>query len=341
MKRARLPSHIILGAAAAALCYLGCGPRLAVYEETRFVMGTAATVRALAPEEATARRAVAAAFDALAESERIASYGEDGSELARVNRAAAETPVVVSAELFGLLERSLAVAAATDGYFDPTIAPVLDLYGIKNGTPRWPADVEVAAARALVGYRGVRLDRRARAVAFARKGMKLDLSGVAAGWAVDRAVGAAAKAGAAAVLVDGGGEVSCFGGERAGRPWRVGIRHPRAAGLYGRIDVAAGAAATAGDYEQVFEVGGRRFSHFFDPFTGRPAARAASVTVFLPAATDNAVADGWSTALAVMPPATAENVLKRPGAPATLILRETAGGLQARVSPGFPEVKRQ
>lgn len=340
MRTARLISRIISGAAAAALCLLACGPRLAAYEETRFVMGTAATVKALAPEEATARRAVAAAFASLAESERIAAYNREGNELARVNRAAAEAPVAVSAELFGLLERALAVAAATDGYFDPTIAPVIDLYGIKNGNPRWPADEDITAARALVGYRGVVLDRRARTVAFARKGMKLDLSGVAAGWAVDRAVGAAAKAGAVAVLVDGGGEVSCFGGERAGRPWRVGIRHPRAAGLYGRIEIAAGAAATAGDYEQAFEVGGRRFSHLFDPFTGRPAAGAAGVTVFLPAATDNAVADGWSTALAVMPPAAADKVLKRPGAPAALILREVGGDLRPRVSPGFPALKR-
>ena len=333
------PAVGILFAATAALSVLACGPRTAVYEETRFVMGAAATIRAVAADDATARRAVAAAFGALAASERVSSYHAADSELARVNRGADAGPVVVSEELYGLLARSLALAAATDGYFDPTIAPVVDLYRVKSERPRWPSDAEVAAARPRVGYRGVTLDARRRTVAFARAGMKLDLSAIAAGWAVDRAVVAMKGAGAVAGIVDGGGEVACFGGDGVGRPWRVGIRHPRADGLYGRVEIPEGAVATSGDYEQRFDVDGRKFSHVFDPYSGRPAARAASVTVFRPEATDCATADAWSTALVVMPAAAAAKAFKRPGAPAALILRDEVGKLVEVRSGSFPEIR--
>ena len=319
-------ARVLAGAAATAL--IACAPRPPEYEETRFLMGTVVTARATAPDEGTARRAVAAAFAAMSAVERATSYEDPASELNRVNRDAATSPAPASPVLFETVRAALAAARATDGYFDPTVGPLVDLYGIKNGRPRWPSDAEVAATLSRVGYDKVILDERKRTVSFTAAAMRMDLSGIAPGWAADRAAAAMAAAGASAGIVDAGGEVACFGeGPRAGGRWRVGIKNPRGEGLYAYVDLGPGmaACATTGDYEQRYTAGGYAFSHLFDPHAGRPASYAAGVTVVAPSC---AVADAWATALAVMPPARAKAALKRPGAPAALIIRDGGGKMQ-------------
>jgi thiamine biosynthesis lipoprotein len=323
-------------AAILAVIVAGCGRGPAEYGAERRAMGTVVMARAVAADEETARRAVEAALAAIAEAEKVASSWDPDSELSRLNRAAASGPTEVSPELFALVKLARETAAATDGYFDPTIAPVIALYGIKGGTPRWPDDDELAAAMANVGYANILLNEKAGTVAFARPGMVLDLSGIAKGWGVDRAVAAMAAAGATAGIVEAGGEVACFGGgPKAGEPWRVGVKHPDREGLYGTFGLARGACATSGGYAQRFEAGGRTFSHLFDPRTGRPAEGAAGVTVV---AKTCAVADAWATALAVMPAADAGRFLKPPDAPSALILRRWGTEIGREIYGKFPKL---
>lgn len=315
-----------------------CGRGPAEYSAERRAMGTVVLARAVAADEETARRAVEAALEAVARDEKVASYWDPQSELSRLNRAAVEGPVEVSPELFELVALARETAAATEGYFDPTVAPIIELYGIKGGTPRWPDDDEVAAALEAVGYEKVLLDPEKRTVAYARPGMVLDLSGIAKGWAVDRAAAAMAEAGATAGLVEAGGEVACFGGgPRAGEEWRVGVQHPDRDGLYATFDLASGACATSGGYAQRYEADGRKFSHLFDPRTGRPVDGPAGVTV---AAKTCARADAWATALAAMPVAEASRLLKPAGAPACLILRRRGKALEHDVYGGFPDFNK-
>lgn len=314
-----------------------CGRGPAEYSAERRAMGTVVLARAVAADEETARRAVEAALEAVARDEKVASYWDPRSELSRLNRAAAEGPAEVSPELFELVTLARETAAATDGYFDPTVAPVVELYGIKGGTPRWPDDAEVAAAMEAVGYEKILLDPEGRTVAYARPGMALELSGIAKGWAADRAAAAMAKEGATAGLVEAGGEVACFGGgPRAGEEWRVGVRHPDRDGLYATFDLASGACATSGGYAQRYEADGRKFSHLFDPRTGRPVGGPAGVTVV---AETCARADGWATALAVMPAAEVRRLLKPAGAPSCLILRRRGTALEHDVYGQFPDFK--
>jgi thiamine biosynthesis lipoprotein len=323
-------------AAILAVIVAGCGRGPAEYGAERRAMGTVVMARAVAADEETARRAVEAALAAIAEAEKVASSWDPDSELSRLNRAAASGPTEVSPELFALVKLARETAAATDGYFDPTIAPAIELYGIKGGTPRWPDDDELAAAMANVGYRGVILDEQERTIAFARPGMVLDFSGIAKGWGVDRAVAAMAKAGATAGIVEAGGEVACFGGGPAtGGSWRVGVKHPSREGLYATFGLASGACATSGGYAQRFEADGRTFSHLFDPRTGRPVEGAAGVTVV---AKTCAVADAWATALAVMPAEDAGRLLKPHGGPSGLILRRRGAGLEQELYGKFPKL---
>lgn len=330
--------RVFIIAAALATTLAGCGRGPAEYRAERRAMGTVVSARAVAADEETARRAVEAALAAVAYAEKVASSWDPESELSRLNRAAAEGPTEVSPELFELLTLARDAAAATDGYFDPTVAPIIALYGIKGGTPRWPDDDEVAAAMEAVGYEGILLDAEERTVAYARPGMVLDLSGIAKGWAADRAAAAMAEAGATAGIVEAGGEVACFGGgPKAGEEWRVGVKHPDRDGLYATFGLASGGCATSGGYAQRFEAGGRKFSHLFDPRTGRPVDGPAGVTV---AATTCAEADAWATALAVMPAGEAGRLLKPAGAPACLILRRKEKVLEHEVYGKFPDLKK-
>ena len=324
----------VAAAVAAAWALLACGPARHEYKDTRVAMGTVVSARAVAGDEAAARRAVEAAFAEVARAERVASYADAGSELSRLNREAGNGPVTASAELLGLVTDARELAAATGGYFDPTVAPAVELYGIKDGAPRWPPEGEVAVALGVIGYEGIIVDAERGTVAFARPGMALDLSAIAKGWAADRAAAAMARAGARAGIVEAGGEVVCFGGgPRPGRLWRVGVKNPRGPGLYAAFDLAGGACATSGDYEQRFNAGGRVFTHLFDPHTGRPAANAASVTVVAPTC---AAADAWATAFMVMPAAEAARRLGQPGAPAALVITAADGGLKTACYGDFP-----
>jgi thiamine biosynthesis lipoprotein len=321
------------------LLLAACARGPAEYSAERQAMGTTVLARAVAPDEDTARRAAEAALDAIARDEKVASYWDPESELSRLNRSAAEGPVEVSPALFELLTFAREAAAATEGYFDPTVAPIIELYGIKGGTPRWPGDDELAAAMEAVGYEKVLLNPEKGTVAYAQPGMVLDLSGIAKGWVVDRAAAAMAEAGATAGLVEAGGEVACFGGgPREGEPWRVGVQHPDREGLYASFDLASGSCATSGGYAQRYEADGHKFSHLFDPRTGRPVDGPAGVTV---AAENCARADAWATALAVMPAAEAGRLLKPAGSPAGLILRRSGTALKQEVYGEFPDLNNQ
>jgi thiamine biosynthesis lipoprotein len=316
----------------------GCGRGPADYTAAGKAMGTVVSARAIAPDEETARKAAEAALGALADAEKIASYYDPESELSRINREAGEGPTPVSAEMFELLELAREAAEATGGYFDPTVAPVIGAYGIKDKAPRWPDDEELAGVMESVGYEGIVLDADNMTVAYAHPAVVVDLSGIAKGWAVDRARAAMEAAGAEAGIVEAGGEVACFGGgpgpEEA---WRVGVKHPDGEGLYGTFELAEGACATSGGYEQKYEADGHKFSHLFDPTTGRPAASdAAGVTV---TAATCAEADAWATALTVMPAAEAVRLFKRAGGPGCLIIREGSKGLITENYGNFPKMK--
>ena len=283
----------VLLAAALLVLLSSCARGPAEYSAQRPAMGTVVSARAVAADEETARRAVEAALEAIAEAEKVASYWDPDSELSRLNRAAGRGPAEVSPELFELVALARETAASSEGYFDPTVAPIIELYGIKGGTPRWPGDDDVAAALQKVGYEKILLAEDKRTVSFAHPEMVLDLSAIAKGWAVDRAAAAMAKAGAAAGIVEAGGEVACFGGgPKAGETWRVGIQHPDGEGLYATFELASGACATSGGYAQRFEADGHKFSHLFDPHTGRPVDGPAGVTVV---AATCAPADAWAT----------------------------------------------
>jgi len=271
-------------------------------ERAELVMGTVARV-ALPASIASVER-FTAAFAAFRDVDDAMSLYRPASELSRVNARAGDSPEPVDDALFALLSRARDLAVESDGAFDVTILPLLRLWGAYPGLASLPPGSVTA-----VGASGLRLDPRARTVSFARRGMGIDLGGIAKGFALDRARAALAAEGVARARLDLGGQLAFVGGDPAG--WRVAVRDPEEPGrTLGVLTLDAGASvSTSGNYARDFAAEGwRARSHIYDPRTGRPVTRDVAVTAWTPDAT---TADALSTALVVLGRDSAADLLAR------------------------------
>jgi thiamine biosynthesis lipoprotein len=273
----------------------------------------------------------------------VSTYVEE-SEISRFNRHRSTEPFPVSPLFADLVRDALAVSAETEGRFDPTLGPLIELWGFGAAGARIdaPSEAEVAAARERTGWPKVRVLDGPR-LAKDHPELELNLSAIACGWAVDRIADRLAAAGLKHYYVNLSGEVRCAGVNFEGGPWRLGIPRPdrdplRTGPVWRRVAVQDRGLATSGDYHNYFQdEDGRYFSHTLDPRTGWPVAHAlCSVSVVAPTA---ALADAYGTALLVMGVEPALAWLNgRPGVEALLISR-TQTGLEERATPGFPFVE--
>lgn len=226
----------------------------------------------------------------------MSSYLED-SELALINREAAIRPVHVSAELFGVIADSMDYSELTAGAFDITYASVGYLYDFRNAVR--PNRQQISASLPGINFTHIILDRAANTVAFSVPGVRIDLGGIAKGYAVDLAIERAREKGVKHMLVSAGGDSRILG-DRNGRPWIIGVRHPVDRDrIIAKIPLVNEAISTSGDYERYFDEDGVRYHHIIDPKTGDSARSVHSVTVLGPVATDT---DALSTSVFVMGP---------------------------------------
>jgi thiamine biosynthesis lipoprotein len=269
------------------------------------------------------------------------SHWEPDSDLGRFNRAAAGTWLELPPEFFAVLQHALAVAADTGGAFDPTVGPLVDLWGFGPGgaASAVPGEAAIEAVRARVGWQRLQLDAEHRRV-LQPGGVALDLSGVAKGFATDQVARHLDAAGVGAYLVDVGGELRARGRRPDGTPWQVAIEKPgAAAGGVASLDQVERvialddrAIATSGDYRHYFAAGGELYSHHIDPRTGRPVPRRiASVTTV---AADTMSADAAGTAIMALGPKEGLEWARRHGLAVLLILLEGDGFSEA-MSPAF------
>ncbi|MCK4335046.1 FAD:protein FMN transferase [candidate division WOR-3 bacterium] len=263
-------------------------------EEGRFALGTYVRIKAWG--QGDLQEAFEAAFAEIDRVEGLTSVFDPESGVWALNHEAE----IVSAELAGLIGEALEVSVKSEGAFDPTVFPLLELWGFYDSTqydPKLPSKEEIEEVLMFVDYRMIEIEADTIRLDLKRaKGV--DLSGIAKGYAVDRAVKVLRERGVTRGLVDAGGDIFCFGERNGG--WRIGIRNPRSENpndLLGIIKIDSGAVATSGDYENFFELDGVRYHHLIDPATGIPAREAISATVIAPTATQ---ADAWATALFVM-----------------------------------------
>jgi thiamine biosynthesis lipoprotein len=217
------------------------------------------------------------------------------SEISRLNRVAADgaTAHPDVAEVLGVARE---VWAGSGGAFDPTVEPLVRLWGFLGGVPEVPDSAAIEAVRSRVGFEHVSI--RGDEVRYADPQVRVDLGGIAKGYGVDRAVAALREAGVENAMVDISGNLRVLGSPPGRDRWTVGIRDPRdRVSFFARLPISEEAVATSGTYEQFVSRDGKVYGHILDPRTGWPAEGLISVTVVTATGIQ---ADAWGTALFVM-----------------------------------------
>ena len=300
----------------------------------RQVMGTFARVLVVASDKKTALSAIDAAMSVFDRVETLMSDYDPDSQLSEVNRRAFAEPVAVDPELFEVLSAAVTYSALSDGAFDITVGPVVQVWrqAKKTGVP--PTTEQVEAARAKVGYQHLLLDPQAQTVRFAVEGMLLDVGGIAKGYAVDRAAEAMRQAGATGVMVDIGGNLLCFGKPVGGKShWYIGLQDPAADDhILMRLKLDDRAVATSGDYRRFTMLDGQKRSHIINPATADSAKDLSSVSIIAASAME---ADALSTAVSVLGPEKGLALIERLD-DVEAILIPAAQPQDIRMTPGAP-----
>ncbi len=259
-----------------------------LYHQERIMMGT--VVEATSQEE----RALKIVFDEIGRVENLLSRYIPESEISKLNRLGR---LKVSPETFFVIKKSKEFYLASNGSFDITIAPLMDLWGFTDKQYRVPEKRKIKETLKLVGSDKIILRDSDNMVQFKIPGMKLDLGGIAKGYALDCAAKKLKEAGIKNCLINAGGQIYCLG-KHFNKPWRIGIAPSRGNKLNGYLDLTDKSSATSGDYEQYFSAGKIRYSHILNPKTGYPAdSKITSVTVI---ANDGITADALATAIFVL-----------------------------------------
>lgn len=268
---------------------------------TKFLLGTTVDITALHSNIKECEKGCYYAFQEIERIERLLSCHKKDSDISKINGQAGLAPVRVSHETFSILQRAVAYSQKFQGLFDITIGPVTELWGFNSQAEKAitiPAKEQLAALLDLVDFNKVTLNGRDSTVFLPTQGMKLDLGGIAKGYAIDRAAAVLRQQGIQNFLINAGGDIFASGRKSAHKRWTIGVQHPRKPdALLATFELSDSAVATSGDYERYADIGGRRYHHILHPKTGYPAGLSQSVTVFAPSAEE---ADVWATYLFII-----------------------------------------
>lgn len=333
--------HLMRGFRHCPLLWLGLLAS-SVFGEERYEfqskhMGTVFRIVVYAPSRQLAEQAAEAGFARVAELDGLMSDYKNDSELNRLCRAFSREvgpPVRVSEDLFHVLEHAETLSRASDGAFDVTVGPVVQLWRLARRTQQLPEEMEFAQARAKVGWHKVRLDAASRSVQLLMPGMQLDLGGIAKGYAADAVMALLRERfGISRALVAAAGDIRCGEPPPHRDAWLVDIapltpQHPPR-----RLKLANRAVSTSGDLEQFVVIQGVRYSHILNPRTGLGLTGRRSVTVI---AREGVTADSLTKAVSVLPPAQAFALVDAtPDAAACIAQLDEQGALQVQFSKRF------
>jgi len=262
-------------------------------------MSMAVRIVVYAADDATARRAARAAYARIAELEDVMSDYRPESEVRRLAARAGE-PVRVSDDLFVVLARAVDLWRRSEGAFDVTVGPFVELWRTARRTGALPPRAALDSAARRVGSDKVHLDSVARTVRLDTPGMRIDLGGIAKGYILDRALDALRVQGVTRALLEAGGDIVLGDPPPGRRGWRIAI-------AAGDTILANRAVSTSGDTEQFVIIGGVRYSHVIDPRTGMGLTSRREATVVAP---DGLTADGLATALTLLDDAPGARLLQ-------------------------------
>ena len=266
------------------------------YKDTQFLMDTIIEITAYGPNS---EAAVQAAFKEFSRLHEITNNFDENSQVSMISKMAGKQKVQVDPDLIKMLKRSNELAEMLDGTFDVTIGPLTDLWGIGRKGDFVPTDQEIDKALSLIDYHLLDINETDNTVYLKKVGMKLDLGGVAKGYATDRAIEILKSYGITSALVNAGGDIRVIGNKPDGTPWRIGVQHPRNSdGVIAKLTLTDwDTMESSGDYQRFIMKDGVRYSHILDPRTGKQPRSVTSVTIIINNSTDG---DILSTALFIL-----------------------------------------
>ncbi len=264
--------------------------RQSLEKQVRYMMDTYVTIYAYGPKY-KASLAIDHAFKRM---EEIAKKFDAHNETSPVYAFNHNSIAIVDPEILLVARLALDVSKGSSGAFDITIYPLVKLWDFYKEKKQVPSENEIKEVLNNVGYQYLII--KDGKLSSDKKGIAIDFGGIAKGYAVDQAREVLKKDGLKSAMIDAGGSI-CAIGTNKGKPWKVGLQHPRKEGIFGFVEVCDTALNTSGDYRRFFKVGGKRYSHILNPKTGYPVDEFSSVTVIYPNST---LSDAWSTAVFVL-----------------------------------------
>lgn len=326
--------RFFLSATVFLLCSLPAALSAQRLEESRAYLGTAVRAVVCHPPDraAGAGAAMALVWQMFADVHARMDLFDPSSDVSLLN-ARAGAGVKVHDDIYALLEKAREYTRLTRGVFDVSVGPLMALWKEAGQRNSFPTAVEIKAARESVGARRIELLGQGRVRL--PPGMKIDLGGVAAGFAADEAARIFRAAGFNDFMVDAGGEIFAGGEACEGRPWRVGISDPEGRNrMKGVVALRDRAVSTSGSYRKYIEIQGERWPHIVNPVTGYPQRGVVSATVIAP---DAVKADVLSTALCILGPGPGLRLVNGLGKGyAAMIMTEGEGGrLEAHATKSF------
>lgn len=257
----------------------------------RYIMGGSCEIQFYTANGAIANQVWEETDKELTRLDSLLNFFDSTSLVSRIN---AEHRAALDEDIAQLFRLSDSISRLTGGAFDISVAPLLEIWGFYSGEKNLPSAEQIRRALARVDYRRITLRNDS---IFIPNDIKIDLGGIAQGFAADRVARIMNKYGVRSAVINIAGEVLVIGRLPQGRPWRIGIRNPRAEGVIETLNLEDSCLSTSGDYEKFFIIDGRRYPHILDPHTGYPAQDFVSVTVL---GRETAFCDGVATAVCVM-----------------------------------------
>lgn len=240
------------------------------YEKSNIVMDTTVTLSA---QGKNAKEAVDESFKRLDELNEMASANIDTSDVSKINNGSGDGYVKVHPEILKMIETSIKYSKLSDGAFDITTGPIINLWGIGTDNERLPSADEIKAKLPLVGYEKISINEDESSVMLNEKGMAIDLGGIAKGFAADEVLKIYKKYNIKNGLINLGASSIYAVGQKNNKAWTIGIQHPRsndAKEYLGVINLSNESLSTSGDYERYFIKDNKRYHHIMDSKTGYP-----------------------------------------------------------------------
>jgi thiamine biosynthesis lipoprotein len=305
------------------------------YEFHQTEMGVPFRIVLYAASTNTAEGAAAAAFKRIKQLNDMMTDYDSDSELSRLSQTSGQDQAVpVSPDLWAVLARAQELAQNSHGAFDVTVGPYVNLWRFARREGKLPDPARLAKARQAVGYDKMQLDPARRTVKLLAPNMRLDLGGIAKGYAVDAALKVLGRLGIASALVSGGGDMAVSGPPPGKDGWRIELppldtsNAPPA-----RFVVLTQAGiSTSGDLFQRLEINGVRYSHIVDPRTGVGLTDHSLVTVIAP---DDFTADGLTKVMSVLDPKAARKFIAKMPDVAVRIVRKPGDKIEMHEFNGF------